>query len=306
MNRRLNKLIKDYEKFSSSIVNLSNDINYFDSFRFYLNLKNDTIWDIKSFVDDEVYKLFRSKNYGICNNFYSDLFQSYKVMSINFDGDSISFDGLIDYELVRDMVISDKPDILLIGSCCYPRFIDYKRLSDIAVNNGCKFLVDISNIFDLVINGYVDSPFLYADGVVCKLNYLDKFFIISNSYIEEWNFDNNDLINLACWLTGLDDDSYKFCVDNIVNNMKVMVKCLVDNGIKLVTDGADNGIILIDKINFKNSVKDTINLLYKNGILVSENNSGIVLNLRNESFKGKFGEEFCDIGCKISKLIKEE
>lgn len=310
MNRRLNKLVKEYEKFLDGIIDLSNEINYFDFVRsnIFHNFKNETINDIKSLVDDEVYKLFRVKNYKICKEFYDDLFSSFNVLSINFDDDSVCFDGngLIDYEKVRCLVGDNKPDVLLVGSYCYPRFIDYKKLGDIAVLNGCKLVVDISNIFDLVVNGYVSSPFLFADLVVCNLNYLDNYFIISDREILEWDFSCNDLINVGYWLTEISDDAYKLKVNGIIDNCRLLVNYLVNNGVRLLTDGSDNGIIFIDKINFKNSVNDTFNLLYKNGILVSENNNGIVLNVRNESFKGLSSDAICDIGKIIVKLIKEE
>ena len=73
--------------------------------------------------------------------------------------------GRIDYDVVRQLALENKPKLIVAGASAYPRAIDFKRLSEIAKECGALFMVDMAHIAGLVAAGEHESPVPYADFV---------------------------------------------------------------------------------------------------------------------------------------------
>src|SRR5690606_24515872 len=71
----------------------------------------------------------------------------------------------IDYEEVRKLALEHRPKLLVVGASAYPRFIDFKRMKEIADEVGCPMMVDMAHIAGLVATGHHPSPIPYADFV---------------------------------------------------------------------------------------------------------------------------------------------
>ncbi|MBG0765384.1 MAG: serine hydroxymethyltransferase [Tissierellales bacterium] len=71
----------------------------------------------------------------------------------------------IDYEEIENLAKKHKPKIIVAGASSYPRFIDYKRISEIAKSIDAYFLVDMAHVAGLIAAGIHPSPVPYADAV---------------------------------------------------------------------------------------------------------------------------------------------
>ena len=73
--------------------------------------------------------------------------------------------GKLDYEVIRQLALNEKPDLLLAGYSAYPYAIDFKKLKEICDEAKCLFMVDMAHIAGLVAGGAHQNPVDYADVV---------------------------------------------------------------------------------------------------------------------------------------------
>lgn len=71
--------------------------------------------------------------------------------------------GKLDYEVIREIAIKEKPDLILAGYSAYPYAIDFKKFKEICDEVGCLFIVDMAHIAGLVAAGFHQNPCDYAD-----------------------------------------------------------------------------------------------------------------------------------------------
>ena len=72
-------------------------------------------------------------------------------------------EGKLDYDVILDLAIKEKPDLLLAGYSAYPYQIDFKKIKEICDKVGCLFIVDMAHIAGLVAGGVHQNPVYYAD-----------------------------------------------------------------------------------------------------------------------------------------------
>ena len=77
----------------------------------------------------------------------------------------VNDDGVIDYEVVRQRAIEEKPKLIVAGASAYARIIDFKKFREIADEVGAYLMVDMAHIAGLVAAGLHPSPIPYADVV---------------------------------------------------------------------------------------------------------------------------------------------
>lgn len=318
MNRRLSKLIKEYEKYQDKVIDLSCNKAYLtkDSLKdltqnIYLNIKNKPYQDIEDLLKYTISSLFK---YKYIKNYNEKDFLNQNIFYLNYSNNDdyiVSPDrGLIDYEKLQKLIIYKNPKYIFVGSTYYTRFIDYKKIKEIANLISAKLIVDISNISGLILTNHVPSPFEYADYIICTLNKQlqgpIKTILLSN---EELIYDLSiiDTINTLNTLLNATTDEYKEFINNCLINTKELQKSLEEENIFLLSLGTDNNLLIINtEITYQIKCKDAFNLLLKNDIIVKENNLGIILNTSNMTFKGYTPNDFYVLGKKINKILKEK
>lgn len=318
MNRRLSKLIKEYEKYQDKVIDLACNNAYLtkDNLKdltqnIYLNIKNKQYQDIEDLLKYTINILFK---YKYIKNYNEKDFLNQSIFYLNCSNNDdyiVSPDrGLIDYEKLQKLIISKNPKYIFVGSTYYTRFIDYKKIKEIANLINAKLIVDISNISGLILTNHVPSPFEYANYIICTLNKQlqgpNETILLSN---EELIYDLSiiDTINTLNTLLNVTTDEYKELINNCLINTKELQKSLEEENISLLSLGTDNNLLIINtEINYQIKCKDAFNLLLKNDIIVKENNIGIILNTSNMTFKGYTPNDFYLLGKKINKILKEK
>ena len=192
----------------------------------------------------------------------------------------------IDYEEVRQIALKNKPKLIVAGASAYSRTIDFKAFRDICDEVGAYFMVDMAHIAGLVAAGVHPSPVPYADFVtstthktlrgprggliLCKEKYaknLDKTIFPG---IQGGPLIHTIAAKAVCFKEALEPE-YKDYIKNVVNNCKVLADELKGFGFKIVSDGTDNHLILIDLTNKDITGKDAEILLDSIGITVNKN-----------------------------------
>ena len=167
----------------------------------------------------------------------------------------------IDYDVVRKLALENKPKLILAGASAYARAIDFKKFSEIADEVGAYFMVDMAHIAGLVAAGMHENPVPYADVVtttthktlrgprggliLCKEQYakqIDKAVYPGTQGGPLMHIIAAKAVAFGEALT----DEFKTYQKNIVENAKVLAEELMKNGVKLVSGGTDNHLMLLD------------------------------------------------------------
>lgn len=167
----------------------------------------------------------------------------------------------IDYDEYKRKVEEIKPKLVVAGASAYSRIIDFEYMAKIAHENGALFMVDMAHIAGLVAAGLHPSPFPYADvvtttthktlrgprgGVIMCKEELGK--AIDKAVFP--GMQGGPLMHIiaakaACFYEALQPE-FKDYVKQIMKNAKALEQSLKEEGFRLVTDGTDNHLILID------------------------------------------------------------
>lgn len=192
----------------------------------------------------------------------------------------------IDYEEVRRLALEYKPKLIVAGASAYSRIIDFKKLKEICDEVAAYFMVDMAHIAGLVATGAHPSPVPYADFVtstthktlrgprggliLCKEKYakaLDKNIFPG---IQGGPLMHTIAAKAVCFKEALQPE-FKEYIDRVVKNCKVLAEELVKYDFKLVSNGSDNHLILIDLNNKDIIGKDAEKRLDSIGITVNKN-----------------------------------
>ena len=192
----------------------------------------------------------------------------------------------IDYEEVRRLALEYKPKLIVAGASAYSRIIDFKKLKEICDEVAAYFMVDMAHIAGLVATGAHPSPVPYADFVtstthktlrgprggliLCKEKYakaLDKNIFPG---IQGGPLMHTIAAKAVCFKEALQPE-FKEYIDRVVKNCKVLAEELVKYDFKLVSNGSDNHLILVDLNNKDITGKDAEKLLDSIGITVNKN-----------------------------------
>lgn len=167
----------------------------------------------------------------------------------------------INYDALMDLALKTKPKLIIAGASAYPRKIDFKKFREIADACGAYFMADIAHIAGLVVAGLHESPIPYADfvtstthktlrgprgGVImCKEKYA--------SLIDKAVFPGTQGGPLMHIIAGKAvafgealKPEFKAYQTQIVKNAATLAKRFQDNGIRLVSGGTDNHLMLLD------------------------------------------------------------
>ena len=252
----------------------------------------------------------------------------YEVVSYNVDNDS----EVIDYNKVREIALKEKPKMIIAGASAYPREINFKKFKDIALEVGAYLMVDMAHIAGLVATGFHMSPIPYADIITSTTHKTLRGprggMILSNreDIIKKINkvvfpgVQGGPLMHVIaakaqCFYEALQPEFKEYQLQ-VIKNIKTLEKVLKEEGIRLVSNGTDNHLLLLD---VKNSVgitgKKAEEVLDKINITVNKNTipndlespmvtSGIRIGSPAMTTRGFKEEEFAILGKIICKCLK--
>lgn len=258
---------------------------------------------------------------------------------LNFSGTLYRFvdygvtreDERIDYEEVHRVALKEKPKLIVAGASAYHRIIDFSKFREIADEVGAYFMVDMAHIAGLVAAGLHPSPVPYADFVtttthktlrgprggliLCKKEHaplLDKKVFPG---IQGGPLMHIIAAKAVCLYEAMQPE-FKDYAEQVIKNCKVMCDTLKQEGFRIVSDGTDNHLLLVDvKASLGMSGKQAENLLDEAGITCNKNTipfdqekpfvtSGIRLGSAAMTTRGFKEKEFQQVAKWISLVLK--
>lgn len=196
--------------------------------------------------------------------------------------------GLLDYEAIREIAKEEKPKLIVAGASAYPRRIDFAKFRSIADEVGAYLMVDMAHIAGLVATGNHPSPFPYADIVTSTTHKTLRGprggFILTNNeeiakkidkttfpYIQGGPLMHIIAAKAQCFYEALSEDFKKY-QNQVIKNAQILANTLKEEGIKLITDGTDNHLLLLDvKSSLNISGQEAETVLSKINITVNKN-----------------------------------
>ena len=196
--------------------------------------------------------------------------------------------GLLDYEAIREIAKKEKPKLIVAGASAYPRTIDFAKFRSIADEVGAYLMVDMAHIAGLVATGNHPSPFPYADIVTSTTHKTLRGprggFILTNNeeiakkidkttfpYIQGGPLMHTIAAKAQCFYEALSEDFKKY-QNQVIKNAQILANTLKEEGIKLITDGTDNHLLLLDvKSSLNISGQEAETVLSKINITVNKN-----------------------------------
>ena len=188
---------------------------------------------------------------------------------VNFSGQLYNFvdygvdreTETIDYDDVLEKALEHKPKLIVAGASAYPRVIDFKKFREIADRVGAYFMVDMAHIAGLVAVGLHPNPVPYADFVtatthktlrgprggmiLCKEKYAKQ---IDKSIFP--GMQGGPLMHViaakAVSLGEAMQPEFKTYMEQVVVNAKQLGETLADEGLRIVSGGTDNHLLLVD------------------------------------------------------------
>ncbi|MFR4250366.1 MAG: serine hydroxymethyltransferase [Christensenellales bacterium] len=258
---------------------------------------------------------------------------------VNFSGKNYHFvsygvsaeTGYIDYDQVREQALKHKPKMIVAGYSAYTRVLDFDKFRQIADEVGAYLMVDIAHIAGLVATGVHPSPVPVADFVtttthktlrgprggmiLCKEQYakqIDKAIFPGTQ--------GGPLMHIiaakaVAFELALQPEFKTYC-EQIVKNAKALSAGLTENGIRLVSGGTDNHLMLIDLRGTGKTGKEAEKLLHAANITTNKNaipfdpekpfvTSGIRIGTPAVTTRGMKEDEMKQIAAFIAKVIQQ-
>ncbi len=237
----------------------------------------------------------------------------------------------LDYDNIRDLAQQCKPKMIVAGASAYPRKIDFAALREIADSVGAMLMVDMAHIAGLVAAGEHMNPVPYCDVVtttthktlrgprggmiLCRKEYaqrVDKAIFPGTQ--------GGPLMHViagkaVCFGEALKPE-FKAYQHQIVLNAQAMAKRLTERGVKLVSGGTDNHMMLVDLTGREMSGKDLETLLGEANITLNKNavpnetrkasiTSGVRIGTPAVTSRGMVESDMIQIADMIADVIEE-
>ncbi len=210
--------------------------------------------------------------------------------------------GRVDFNKVEDTAKKEKPKMIICGASAYSRDWDYKTLREIADKVGAVLLADISHPAGLIARGLLNDPMPYCHIVTTTTHktlrgprggviMMGKDFQnpfgqttpkgelkMMSALLDSGVFPGTQggplehviAAKAVAFGEALSDEYLEYCIQ-VVNNAKLMAKCLVDKGYKIISGGTDNHCMLIDLRSKGLTGKQAENALVEADITVNKN-----------------------------------
>jgi len=238
---------------------------------------------------------------------------------------------MINYDNVLEIAESCRPKLIVAGASAYPRFIDFAKLREIADAVGAYLMVDIAHIAGLVAAGVHPSPVPYADVVtttthktlrgprgamiLCRAELAKK--------IDSGVFPGTQggplmhtIAAKAVCLKEAESEEFRAYQRQIAANAAVLAEELMARGVRLVSGGTDNHLMLADVMSRGRTGAETQELLDRANITANKNaipfdtlsvkqTSGVRLGTPAVTTRGLKEAEMRQLGAMISRLLEE-
>jgi glycine hydroxymethyltransferase len=242
--------------------------------------------------------------------------------------------GFLDYDRMRELALECKPKMIIAGASAYARTIDFKKFREVADEVGAVLMVDMAHIAGLVATGLHPSPIPYADVVTTTTHKTLRgprggLILANKEAAEKYNFNKaifpgiqgGPLMHViaakaVCFQEALTDD-FKVYQQQIVKNAQALCNGLKSRGIKIVSDGTDNHLMLVDLTTYDLTGKAVEKLLDEAHITCNKNTipndpksafvtSGIRLGTPAVTSRGMKEDDMDKIAEAIAMVIKEQ
>ena len=245
----------------------------------------------------------------------------------------VNDEGFIDYDELRRIALEAKPKMIIAGASAYARTIDFKKFREVADEVGAVLMVDMAHIAGLVAAGLHPSPIPYADVVTTTTHKTLRgprggLILANKEANDKYNFNKaifpgtqgGPLMHViaakaVCFKEALSDE-FKTYQKGIIDNAQALCKGLQERGIKIVSDGTDNHLMLMDLTPFNLTGKEVEKLLDQAHITANKNTipndpksafvtSGIRLGTPAVTTRGMNTEDMDRIAEAIALVVKE-
>ncbi len=239
----------------------------------------------------------------------------------------------IDYDKLEELAMEHHPKLIVAGASAYPRIIDFERLGEIAKKSGALLMVDMAHIAGLVAAGVHPSPIPYADFVTttthktlrgprggmvfCKEEFAKKLDSRTFPGMQGGPLEHVIAAKGIALYEALQPE-FKDYANQILKNVQAMAKVFDEEGIRMVSGGSDNHLLLLDtKASLGMTGKRAETLLDEAGITVNKNTipfdqekpfttSGIRLGSAAMTSRGFKEKEFEQVACWIVQVLKAD
>ena len=175
----------------------------------------------------------------------------------------VNDEGVIDYDKVREIAVKEKPKMIIAGASAYARIIDFKKFREIADEVGAYLMVDMAHIAGLVAAGLHPSTIPYADVttttthktlrgprgglILCNQEAADKFNFNKAVFpgIQGGPLEHVIAGKAVCFKEALEPEFAEY-QKQIIKNAQALSKGLMGRGVKIISGGTDNHLMLID------------------------------------------------------------
>jgi len=236
----------------------------------------------------------------------------------------------IDYEEVRALALEHKPKMLVAGFSAYPRVIDWSKFREIADEVGALFLVDMAHVAGLVAAGEYPNPVPHADFVtttthktlrgpragliLCRSEWAEKIDKAIMPGIQGGPLMHIIAAKAICFGEALKPE-FKTYQQQIRKNANALAEGLIAGGLRLVTGGTENHLVLVDLTPADITGKDAEHLLESVGVTCNKNQipfdprspfvtSGVRLGTPAMTTRGFKEEEMREVAAIITETIK--
>ncbi|MBP8967966.1 MAG: serine hydroxymethyltransferase [Lachnospiraceae bacterium] len=246
----------------------------------------------------------------------------------------VNDEGFIDYDKLEEIAKEAKPKMIIAGASAYARTIDFKRFREIADEVGAFLMVDMAHIAGLVAAGLHPSPIPYAHVVTTTTHKTLRgprggMILSSAEFAKEHKLNKavfpgiqgGPLMHViaakaVCFKEAL-DPSFKVYQQGIIDNAQALAKGLMSRGLKLVSSGTDNHLMLLDLTPFNLTGKEIEALMDEAHLTANKNTipndpqkpnvtSGIRLGTPAVTSRGLKTEDMDQIAEAISLIVKEK
>ena len=175
----------------------------------------------------------------------------------------VNEEGVIDYDNVREIALRERPKLIVAGASAYARTIDFKKFREIADEAGAYLMVDMAHIAGLVAAGLHPSPIPYAHVttttthktlrgprggmILCNQEAADKFNFNKAVFpgIQGGPLEHVIAGKAVCFKEALQPE-FKEYQQQILKNAQALCKGLQSRGVKIISGGTDNHLMLVD------------------------------------------------------------
>ena len=246
----------------------------------------------------------------------------------------VNDEGFIDYDELRAIALECKPKMIIAGASAYARTIDFKKFREVADEVGAVLMVDMAHIAGLVAAGLHPSPIPYADVVTTTTHKTLRgprggLILANKEAAEKYNFNKaifpgiqgGPLMHViaakaVCFEEAL-SPAFKEYQQGIVDNAQALCKGLIERGIKIVSGGTDNHLMLMDLTTYDLTGKEVEKWLDEAHITANKNTipndpkspfvtSGIRLGTPAVTSRGMKVEDMDKIAEAIAYVVKEK